>query len=623
MKENRRISHKAPCIFFMALCNAFAMAYVTGLMGAERSYYGVSIYGWNSSCVAFFALDCIMLHRFLRLENRSPKGKMVLSVLLGLAVSLLAMGAVRMFYGRNDIFGDAGEVLTGFFAAIGLSFFFIPCFSELTGLLDRTRRAKACGEGKERFWERKPWFYFLFVFVITFLSFLPLFLYWWPVNFIYDANYQVRDYLEGTISTHHPILHTLLLGKTYAWGLERGNVNWGMMVYSLLQMILLSGAFAFFMEYLCEKKVRRGLRVLIFVSFLCNPVNGWFSISTIKGVLSAAFLLLALTILLRFFDCGEKALGRKTALAIGFVFFCILASLFRNNMAYAVVAGGIIIAVLRKGWKEKLFFFCVILLFFGGYKGTNHLLIKATHATEADTKRESMSVPLSCLARAAICHRDRIGEEDYQEILTYLSEDALAQYSIFIADPVKNDANEGLLRENQFNFLKLVFKVGLRCPGDYVEAVIGLTAGYWYPLDYPYFFTGTTKMSDMGIFGTYPAVENQRLLPFGNALFDYLFGESDGRLRIPLWGWFWRNTLYVWGFLYAACYLIYRRSAWGISILLIPLAYLLTCFLGPVSWMRYVYVNIATIPVAIYLCVSEPGRDAGKPACSFTEPMIE
>ena len=275
---------------------------------------------------------------------------------------------------------------------------------------------------------------------------------------------------------------------------------------------------------------------------------------------------------------------------------------FRNNMIYAVAVGGIIAILLQKGLKKKLIFLGVILATILCFKGTEKLLIKTTGAYVKDTERESMSVPLMCLARVAVYHRDELTDLEYNEILAYIPEDSLQNYSYVISDGIKNNANENLLKTNKTNFLKLVAKIGLKHPVEYIETFVGLTAGYYYPFDYPYFLGGTTKLFTEPVYGEYPMVANKNILPFGTEIMDYLFKDTDGRLRVPLLGWFWKSTFYVWGYIFTFFYLLYRKDKKGLSIMIIPLMYLATCFLGPVSWMRYIYINIATMPVITYLC---------------------
>ena len=438
--------------------------------------------------------------------------------------------------------------------------------------------------------------------LLIFASFIPLFLYHWPVNFAYDASYQVFAYMTDTISSHHPILHTLLLGWAYNIGFENGDVNKGIQIYTIIQMLILSGAFAFFMKYLKDKNVIRPIRVIILLMFVLNPVNAYFAISTVKGVLCAAFIILATVFLMKTMDKGISIPNM-----IMFVISAILACMFRNNMSYAIAAAGIIIALFRKNWKEKIIYFSLIVMIFTGYKIFNSTLIRSTNATDIGALRESMSVPLNCLARTALNHKDDMPQDLYNEIIMIISETTLPQYSLVLADPIKNAANEGYIGAHKLDFINLFIKVGLRYPGEYIEAIGGLTLGYWYCLDEPYFLTGTTKLYSMPMMGEYPGITNENLLPFGSELFDYMNGEEDGRLQMPIFGWAWRQTVYVWGFLFAFGYAIYKKDIRKLTLLMIPFMYLCTCFLGPISWLRYIYINVAAFPIMIYLLM-EPGE---------------
>ena len=598
--NTKNIWRKRISIVVLAFLNALSISYITEITDPQRVFFGTEIYGWNPSCIAFFALDIILLNRFFTKEVIKDKRRIIFSSIPGWLLSLGSVWAAFMVFGNNSLLAKGTTILISIPLSIGLAFFVIPLFSELFGLLNKISDGKK--EEKANFLTKKPWLAFVIIWALIFISFVPILLYWWPANFVYDADDQVYTYMTNSLSTHHSILHTLFLGKAYEWGYNRGDVNSGMIFYSLIQMLILSGSEAFFMEYLYEKKVRKELRLAALLVFLLNPVNAWFAISTIKGVLSAAFIVVALTFFLRFIDDASKGIGKKIALGIGVAVFLVLSCHFRNNMIYAVAVGGIIAILLQKGLKKKLVFLGVILAIILCFKGTEKLLINTTGAYVKDTQRESMSVPLMCLARVAKFHRDELTDLEYNEICAYIPEESLEKYSYVISDGIKNNANENLLKTNKKNFLKLVAKIGLKHPVEYIETFVGLTAGYFYPFDYPYFLGGTTKLFAEPIYGDYPMVANKNLLPFGTSVMDYLFKDTDGRLRIPLLGWMWKSTIYVWGYIFAFFYLLYRKDKKGLSLMIIPLMYLATCFLGPVSWLRYIYINIATMPVITYLC---------------------
>lgn len=71
-------------------------------------------------------------------------------------------------------------------------------------------------------------------------------------------------------------------------------------------------------------------------------------------------------------------------------------------------------------------------------------------------------------------------------------------------------------------------------------------------------------------------------------------------MEIPLFGWLWRGTIYFWSFVVAFAYAAYAKKKVTAVIILIPFVYMLTCLLGPVSWIRYIYINVACLPLAVY-----------------------
>lgn len=586
-------------IAFLAFLNALAFGYILNKGDTSYIYLGTSFYGWNPACIAFFTLDCILLSRFFQVQVLQNKNRMILSSVLGILLGLSAVWGTYLIY-TGEIFSPDINAGLSTCAVIGLSFFTIPLFSELVGFFDSVQEKSLIGKKDDK--AENSIIYFFVIWLIVFASFIPMFLYYWPVNVAYDAGYQVFQYMTDTVTTHHPILHTLLLGWAYNIGYENGDVNKSIQIYTIIQMVILSGSFAFFMKYLKDKNVIRPVRVIILLIFILNPVNSYFAISTVKGVLCAAFTILAMVFLMRAMDRGISVSNM-----IMFVIAAILACMFRNNMPYAIVVAGIIIALLRKKWKEKIVYLSLIVVVFTGYKAFNSILIWSTNATNMGVVRESMSVPLNCLARAALNHQDDMPDDLYSEIIAIIPETTLPQYSLCLADTIKNTANEKYIGANKLGFIKLVIKVGLRYPGEYIEAIGGLTLGYWYCLDEPYILTGTTKLNDMSIQGDYPGIANRNLLPFGSELFDYMYGKEDGRLQMPLIGWAWRPTIYVWGFLFALGYAIYKRNNRKLTLLMIPFMYLCTCFLGPVSWMRYIYINVAAFPIMIYLLM-EPSE---------------
>ena len=582
----------------MSGLQTMSVSHVMSNLDVTYLFYGNSFFEYNPVSLVFFVLDFILLWRFFRVEAvLKNKARWIISAVFGLLMGLSTVWGAYMIYGTNHIFDDGKKVIAGYAAAIGMAFLFTPIVSEIIGFLDKNETREVLNEKPGK---KKTIGYLFLVWGIVFLSFIPVFLYWWPGNFVADAGYQVTNWMTDTMSDHHPILHTVILGSLYELGYNNGNVNYGIQIYSLSQMLLMSGSFGFFMSHLYEKNVRRSIRVITILLFVLNPVNAYYSITTIKGTWCVAFLLVALKFMLKLLD------DFRVPYIIAFSFFGILSCLFRNNMIYAFIAGSAIILVTivikKKGIGLFIGVLAAAILVTAGTKGVNQILLKATDAGIAQHNRESMSFPLMCLARTMIDHKDELDPALYDEICSYFPEECLTSYTYINADYIKNYANEALLRDNKISFYKLFIKTEIKYPEEVVETFVGLTCGYWYLGDAPYFLNGTTKLYTMSE-GYDLGIENRNLLPVGSAVYDMMYGDLDGRMRIPVFGWMWRGGKYFWIYLFAFVYSIYRKNTKAVMVIAIPLMYLMTDLLGPTPFLRYMYINIATIPMFAYLLI--------------------
>lgn len=566
-------------------------------------YYGTAIMGWNPLAIAIFVLAYILIKRFIESEVIHNKGRVILSCIFGFLLSLFGVWGELMLYQSHSVFDTKEHILTALLLPLGLSLFFIPLFSEITGFVDGVKRNFSVGNawaGKmSQFFDKHPVGFFFILWAVMFASYLPMFLAWWPGNFNYDAGDEIADYVvEGSLSTHHPLIHIFLLGVTYSLGLKMGLASKGLQFYTLFQMLILSAAFAFLITSVRKRKPPKFVYMTVLLVTVFNPINIYFAVTSEKGIIGVALFIFAITILFNTIENEKWNLWN----VLGFVLLTAAACHFRNNMVYGVVAGGIVMSFLQKGLRKKLIIFAAIVLVFICYKTSYAGLKSAMHAKDATPVRESMSVPLQCMVNAANKHGAELPDAYREELGNYIPEEYWSSYSIFISDNIKGLAIEPAIAGNKINFLKLFIKMGLKYPGDYIDSIIGLTIGYWYPFDLPYWTNGFNDLAARPVGHDLEEITIKRIVPSLEKFTTWYFVEG-GRMKLPLFGWFWRGTLYTWGCLYAFGYCIYRKNKKGLSYVMIPLCYLLTCFLGPVSYLRYIYLNVALLPMMFYAMV--------------------
>ena len=89
-------------------------------------------------------------------------------------------------------------------------------------------------------------------FCVLLLCYLPMFVIMYPGIMGYDSPYQMTQALSGKYSTHHPLLHTLMLGFFGRMNAVMGSFSRAMALYTLTQMSLL----AFFFSRACVSIAR-------------------------------------------------------------------------------------------------------------------------------------------------------------------------------------------------------------------------------------------------------------------------------------------------------------------------------------------------------------------------------
>lgn len=415
----------------------------------------------------------------------------------------------------------------------------------------------------------------------------------------------MQNVIGGWYNTHHPLIHTLMMGKAYELGQAMGNVSWGYQFYTLAQMLILTSAFAYTLQYMYKKKVKVSWLIATWVFFAIFPMHSVFSISATKDVLCTAFFLYFMIFLVRYVFDKEQF---KPISYVGMVLTGGLLALFRNNALYAVLVTGIILVIVVKGLKEKG---KLVLIFAGVYLFAtlvNNGLISYTNAVTNDSYRETLCVPLQCLARVVSYRGEDLDNELYEEICQYMRADDMTSYNPYLADAVKNNANEELLKTNTFNFFKLWAKVGMQFPDEYLESIITNTLGYWYPLNQGRYVSADVSLYHT-LIGMGDEIEKVDYCNWAYNIYAPLFWAGKYR-NTPILAYLFRNAPYIWMTVLFTLWSMYKKRKERVWVSLLPLVYLFTCFCGPMAALRYIYSIVVCVPLIVYLAVA--GNRNGK-----------
>ena len=459
------------------------------------------------------------------------------------------------------------------------------------------RMLDASGWTKVSVWlGRHPAVVFFACWALFFLSFVPALLAYWPGIFAYDFTTQINQAASGQITTHHPILHTLLCFFLLNIGKVGSDCTVGALCCSLVQMACLSGSFAYTISFLAKRKVPLRFLSLAFFFFLLLPIHGLFAINATKDILfSAAFLVLfVLTADLflqpdRFFSSPWRWCR--------YTLFAVLACLLRNTGIYMLVVFFPFVLLFLRSHRVQALLLAVLCVC--AVLGSSLGLQQATDAGPGSAV-EALALPIQQMARSYQEHPDRFTPEEKQALFSLIPEESLNQYTSRLADSVKGDLSFD--KQDAVRFLLLWLQKLPACFGSYVNAFLSSTEGFWYPaMDYPDARTYHTYIE------TFIKDINDDYQIFRQCRWQsaYSFYESiaagEGMEEWPVLSLLFHPGTYAWVLFGLLALAVYRKNrAFGgvLFLLLISWGLLL---LSPIALLRYAYPLMLAIPPALGL----------------------
>ena len=533
----------------------------------------------------------------MRGEKRTRIIVLVLAVLF--TFMQLAGWQISMRYGtsvhRSDIFQSIG-MLNGYqlvFAAVFETAFWYAVIDFAFYFLGKRKRRRA---SKAEMPGRRMW---LMVGVLLFFGLFIGLLACWPGIYSYDAQGQLGQamYPETVYTMHHPLLHTLFMGKiiTFGYRVSGENLGAGILLHSIVQMLICTAIFTYAVYFIRKVTGKNGLAAAAFLYYAFFPVVVLFSFCTTKDVLCGAFLHLMVILTYELYQDGEEFFARK-----GKVFLLILSGvlmcLFRNNGVYAVALMALFAVIFfRQNLRAVCFILLpVIVLSVFSNKGLQ-MVLQARGASMV----EASSVPIQQIARVYYEEGEAgFTEEELELLYQAVSAETLLGYDPTTSDSVKNFTNfDDVVMKQKGAYLKLWLGVGIRHPGKYIAAFLDNTYQAWYPgtsiMRYPE--SGDYDYLEIEGFDT---VIKEPKIPglyefYDKIAADYFYQKIPGlRLLFSIGAMFW---IMLFTFFYG----IRKKDEGVTAALLLTLCFCATCFLGPVVLVRY-YLNLFYLfPVCI------------------------
>ena len=508
--------------------------------------------------------------------------KIILSILSFMYSSFIIVGtsffisnSFKFFYDYL-IFNIIGYVLLYLIFYIVLDIFFKIFYSiQISLICNKIKKLISCIM-------KHP---IIFSMIFMLLCWLPYIIIFYPGVLSPDPSFQIRQFFgipnkystysvmldpSVTITNHHPVVHTLILGFCVKIGKAIGSVNLGLFIYTFSQIILLAFTLACTINFLRKEKVKDKYLLIMLLVYSLVPIFSMYSVAILKDVVFTCFVLFYIMYLYKFSKNDD--LGIKDIILFILVSICMI--LFRNNGIHVLLLSFPFLFLLKKKKKLKLLVVFAILL---SFNFTYSKVLLPYFKITPSNIRETLSIPFQQTARVAKEHNDATPHE--REVIDKILEyDTLKdRYNPDLSDPVKNNFNKYATNKDLSKYFKVWIDQGLRHPKTYIEATISNTYGYFFPLKngkYLYYSFDKRIVRDGYYYHFISPSAVRDIVSYFGLAFQY----------IPL-----TNIAFnTWTLLFMAAFLLYKKKYGSIIYLLPSFVLLLVCFASPVNgYFRY------------------------------------
>ena len=448
---------------------------------------------------------------------------------------------------------------------------------------------------------------FWFCFITLIFSWLIYYIAFYPVVLSPDPSFQIKQFLgektkyldysvlindKVTITNHHPVIHTILLGSCLKLGRFLINDNFGLFIYTLIQGICLALTLVRTIIFLKKRNVSFKYLFIMLIVYALVPIFPFYAINANKDVYYTIIFINLVLLVFDFLENYQKTKYPWYKLLELFI-FSLLLCLFRNNGVFIILP--LSIALIFYSKKNLLKLLLVSISTLGIYFSFTNVLLPYLGVTGTSI-RESMSIFFQQTAREIKYYEEDISLQDriyINKVIDY--EVAKNDYDPLIADPVKNTYNKYATKKDLKNYLMVWARGFIKHPLVYVDATLNNTYGYVDPEDISWYIYANydKRVTENNLVNYhYNSLSSLRnVLKTYGALFAYF----------PVVGPLCNIGIATWLVIAFICFLFKNNKKY--LIVLIPYVMsILICFASPVNtYFRYAMPTVFSILLLIGL----------------------
>lgn len=462
---------------------------------------------------------------------------------------------------------------------------------------------------------------FVISMIVLFICWIPYYICLWPGSLHGDFPMQVLQlfhyptYLQRQLtsdgvnvlySNDHPFIHTQLVGLFIKFGMSINHLELGYGMYTFLQMVayivgislLLATLYHFQVKYIL---IKAGLAMYALI-----PVFPIYSVLVGGDAFFAMFFIYFMVEIIWIFGTRGSVLDNwKFDIAVIVTLFLLAAA--KNQGFYIVGAFFFICLLCLKKYRIKVMITMLVPILFFQFVYTGMIFTACRVRTVG--KQEGLSFCFQQTARYVKYHGDEVTEEEKQAIDKILKYKVLAKkYEPNISDRVKMTFKKEATSEDLRNYFKVWFSMGLKHPGEYLQAFLGNTYAYYCPAFtnnsgmYLQFktmkeYVARRKWAREEIPKKFVEETSGKVPEQLKPLREKLILLVAGTYKIPVLNWFYNPGVITWMLLFAFFAFWTRKEYFNILAFLPVLLVVGVCLLSPKNNnLRYIYPACCLVP---------------------------
>lgn len=448
--------------------------------------------------------------------------------------------------------------------------------------------------------------------IIILICWLPYIISFYPVILSSDPANQIKQfygletrYIYGIklidenvlITNDNPILHTVLLGGSVKAGeILFSSHNFGLFIYSIIQITILLLALASTIHYMKKIKTPYYIRIIVLLIYSLIPVFPFYAMDCNKDIIYTCFIILYTIQLFDFVKNKNNNISIKKVLLT--ILLSILITLTRNNGIFIILLSlPFLIFIYSKDNIKKIVLMIIIPIIF--YLTFLNLILPSFKITNGNP-REMLSIPFQQTARYVKYHNNELTYKEKVIIDKILEYDTLAnRYVPTLADQVKNKYNSNCTKKDRDEYFKVWYNGLKKHPETYIDATLNNIYGYFYPNTSSWYFNykRSTKLDNRGID------------------FNYHYNNMDGSRKIlssyglifpkvPVIGLILNIGINTWLIFMMIIFLIIKEKKEYLIILTPAISTILMCIASPANtYFRYVIPYVFAMPLLVIFMI--------------------